>query len=1047
MKHLFVAARARHRIERAGRWLQGRKDAVLLGPSREALRGLLFGAGHVATFGFVSTTLARTAFALALPQLARSGRVPASRAALQAVVARVVFRKAAAGALGVLQTLADRPGLARALLRTFDDLGMAGVTDPGPELRELYAEYILELERDGLADRGIVYAAALEGAGAAAGPTLAFDVPTATVLERRLLSALIAAAPEALVLRAAEDAWVREAPATDLSREPAPDATMGDALFSDAHAPFPVRVLSAPGESRECVELMRALLAKAESGVPFDRMGILLRTPQVYRPHLEEAFRRTGVPFYLARGARRPSPAGRAFLALLSCAKEDLSASRFGEYLSVGEVPDATPEGAPPPAEVRFLPVEDEFLDETEAAPDEERAVEEPDAVPVEAGTLRTPRLWERLIVDAAVIGGSGRWERRLEGLRSSLTLSAKAADEESRERYERDLRALAGLRRFALPLLADLEALPKQATWGEWTARLAALATRSLRRPDPVLRVLAELAPMGAVGPIEIHEVYMVLEPRLQDVAVPPPRDRFGAVFVGSIEDAAGLSFDTVFVPGLAEKMFPQRITEDPLLLDAARRTIGPSLDTNETRADAERALLRLAVSAADAEVILSYPRLDVDGARPRTPSFYALEVVRAARGTLLGFDELSRAAEEGTHARLGWPAPQDPLAAIDEAEHDLSMLERLLSTKEDDSVGLARYLLSQNPHLGRALRVRAQRWSLRKWTPADGLVEPGAGGKAALLPHAITARSYSPTALQNFAACPYRFYLQAVLRLAPRQELAPIEELDPMERGSLVHEAQFRLLLRLREEGMLPLAEAAQERAFQMLEDVVREVAASYEEELVPAIERVWQDGLLGIRADLREWLRRTVRDHEYTPAFFELSFGLRDRGDARDPLSRDEDVKIPSGLRLRGSIDLVERRKDGALRATDHKTGKVRAAHGDVIKGGDVLQPVFYALVLEALMPGTKVSGGRLYYCTHQAGFEAVDMPLDQRARDAAQVVTDTVRAALDTGFLPAAPADGACTYCDYRGICGPYEELRVKKKAQTPLNPLKKLRSQA
>ncbi len=1047
MKHLFVAARARHRIERAGRWLQGRKDAVLLGPSREALRGLLFGAGHVATFGFVSTTLARTAFALALPQLARTGRVPASRAALQAVVARVVFRKAAAGALGVLQTLADRPGLARALLRTFDDLGMAGVTDPGPELRELYAEYILELERDGLADRGIVYAAALEGAGAAAGPTLAFDVPTATVLERRLLSALIAAAPEALVLRAAEDVWVREAPAADLSREPAPDATTRGALFSDAHAPFPVRVLSAPGESRECVELMRALLAKAESGVPFDRMGILLRTPQVYRPHLEEAFRRTGVPFYLARGARRPSPAGRAFLALLSCAKEDLSASRFGEYLSVGEVPDATPEGAPPPAEVRFLPVEDEFLDETEAAPEEERAVEEPDAVPVEAGTLRTPRLWERLIVDAAVIGGSGRWERRLEGLRSSLTLSAKAADEESRERYERDLRALAGLRRFALPLLADLEALPKQATWGEWTARLAALATRSLRRPDPVLRVLAELAPMGAVGPIEIHEVYMVLEPRLQDVAVPPPRDRFGAVFVGSIEDAAGLSFDTVFVPGLAEKMFPQRITEDPLLLDAARRTIGPSLDTNETRADAERALLRLAVSAADAEVILSYPRLDVDGARPRTPSFYALEVVRAARGTLLGFDELSRAAEEGTHARLGWPAPQDPLAAIDEAEHDLSMLERLLSTKEDDSVGLARYLLSQNPHLGRALRVRAQRWSLRKWTPADGLVEPGAGGKAALLPHAITARSYSPTALQNFAACPYRFYLQAVLRLAPRQELAPIEELDPMERGSLVHEAQFRLLLRLREEGMLPLAEAAQERAFQMLEDVVREVAASYEEELVPAIERVWQDGLLGIRADLREWLRRTVRDHEYTPAFFELSFGLRDRGDARDPLSRDEDVKIPSGLRLRGSIDLVERRKDGALRATDHKTGKVRAAHGDVIKGGDVLQPVFYALVLEALMPGTKVSGGRLYYCTHQAGFEAVDMPLDQRARDAAQVVTDTVRAALDTGFLPAAPADGACTYCDYRGICGPYEELRVKKKAQTPLNPLKKLRSQA
>jgi len=36
-----------------------------------------------------------------------------------------------------------------------------------------------------------------------------------------------------------------------------------------------------------------------------------------------------------------------SFVALISCAIEKLSARRFSEYLSLGQVPDATPEGEP----------------------------------------------------------------------------------------------------------------------------------------------------------------------------------------------------------------------------------------------------------------------------------------------------------------------------------------------------------------------------------------------------------------------------------------------------------------------------------------------------------------------------------------------------------------------------------------------------------------------------------------------------------------------------------------------------------------------------
>ena len=74
-------------------------------------------------------------------------------------------------------------------------------------------------------------------------------------------------------------------------------------------------------------------------GVPFDEMAVFLRTPQQYLGLLEHACARGDVPVYFDRGTRRPDPAGRAFVALLSCAADGLSAKRFDEYLSLGQVP------------------------------------------------------------------------------------------------------------------------------------------------------------------------------------------------------------------------------------------------------------------------------------------------------------------------------------------------------------------------------------------------------------------------------------------------------------------------------------------------------------------------------------------------------------------------------------------------------------------------------------------------------------------------------------------------------------------------------------
>jgi RecB family exonuclease len=447
----------------------------------------------------------------------------------------------------------------------------------------------------------------------------------------------------------------------------------------------------------------------------------------------------------------------------------------------------------------------------------------------------------------------------------------------------------------------------------------------------------------------------------------------------------------------------------------------------------------------------VLSYPRLDLDQGRPRVPSFYAIEALRAAEGRLPGFDELARRAETIGDARIGWPAPKDARDAIDEAEHDLALLEALLRLDPASSAGTARYLLGANEHLARALRFRARRW-WKRWTWADGLVAPTEAGRdaiaararAAMAAHQLGARSFSPTALQHYAACPYRFFLQAIHRLAPREVPAAIEEMDPLQRGSLVHEVQFAVQQALAATASLPVTRANLAAARAALDRALDAAAAARRDEWAPAIERVWQDGIESIRADLREWLRRVADDPSgFVPRHFELAFGLPADRDA-DPASTPDPLALDCGLHLRGSIDLVEERADGALRATDHKTGRVAVRADDVTKGGTALQPILYALALERRFPGRVVESGRLYYCTAAGGFTERVVPLDAEARRAAATLADALDGALAKPELPAAPASRACAWCDYRVVCGPYEELRSGKKPIAALEGLARVR---
>src|SRR5262249_57761219 len=137
-----------------------------------------------------------------------------------------------------------------------------------------------------------------------------------------------------------------------------------------------------------------------------------------------------------------------------------------------------------------------------------------------------------------------------------------------------------------------------------------------------------------------------------------------------------------------------------------------------------------------------------------------------------------------------------------------------------------------------------------------ADGVVRVTEEMREALAGARLGARAYSASALQKFSVCPYQFFLSAICRLEPRPEVASIVELDPATRGHLFHRVQADVMRALADERRLPLTSDTLGRARATLDRTLDRVAEEYREELAPAIQRVWQDEVESMRADLRMW-----------------------------------------------------------------------------------------------------------------------------------------------------------------------------------------------
>jgi ATP-dependent helicase/nuclease subunit B len=314
--------------------------------------------------------------------------------------------------------VAHRPGFAEALASSIRELRASGVEPVslgalgvrGSDLGALLAEYRIQLASAKLADATDVFTIAAESAkaesiGISALPLLLLDVPITSWAERQFIAAWMgnkrdvfatvvhgdSRTMSALLDLGAEHSTGAARTSTSLDR--LQSFVFGSALESSYPEDGMVQYFSAPGEGRECIEIARRIHEAAATGTPFDQVAIALRSPQTYAPLLEAALERAGIPAYFARGTRRPDASGRALLALLLCAEERLSAKRFAEYLSLGQVPSVEDNGAPPIGRDIWVGANDEMLPGNLIPADEQVPPEPPpdraeEQDPLVAGTL-----------------------------------------------------------------------------------------------------------------------------------------------------------------------------------------------------------------------------------------------------------------------------------------------------------------------------------------------------------------------------------------------------------------------------------------------------------------------------------------------------------------------------------------------------------------------------------------------------------------------------------------------------------------------------------
>jgi ATP-dependent helicase/nuclease subunit B len=447
-------------------------------------------------------------------------------------------------------------------------------------------------------------------------------------------------------------------------------------------------------------------------------------------------------------------------------------------------------------------------------------------------------------------------------------------------------------------PSLVTRHSSPHQTVWEQMNAWLDNLALAFPREPLP------------------LRDWLPILEAGLANLTVgviPPSLDE---VLIGAVDRARNPTLKFALVLGVNESVFPAAPAA-PLILTSSDRAelekqnvaLGANLFDQISR---ERYLGYIACTRADEKLALTFSRQSADG-KTLNPSPFIAQLQRI----------FSQLEVEGFSTNTDWR----------QAEHANELIAPLVEIKNlvgDEVTSLksknSQRLLTSSP--------TSADWEALLEIPAlkfiaEKLAALRAPDEQENLSPALAAKLYGPvlrssvSRLEEFAQCPFRFFVRSGLRANERK----VFELDARERGNFQHDVLKIFHEQLQAEGrrwrdLEPIA--ARER--------IGQIAAAQMEHFRDGLFRDSAETVFAARslaAALQDFVEVMVGwmrgQYDFDPAAAELGFG------GKDVAAPAWEIDLGNGekLALQGRIDRVDlwrdQQRDAALAVvTDYKSG---------------------------------------------------------------------------------------------------------------------------
>lgn len=448
-------------------------------------------------------------------------------------------------------------------------------------------------------------------------------------------------------------------------------------------------------------------------------------------------------------------------------------------------------------------------------------------------------------------------------------------------------------------------------------------------------------------------------LEARLQEwrrqVMLDEPATDEGRIRLVSMEAARLLRPEHLFLVGMSEQAVPAAAPA------SAVSTFGTSREdhlSNEMLKFYELSM------SAQRRVTFSYAGLDAK-AQPLKPSSYVAEVQR-----LLGLE----------------PSPQ--LITHDQPVTAAADRQRSALALNDGNPGPLAGSLRLAPMLRAGLTVSLLRASGDGFGVAEGVFSDPTIVQQ-LASHYHADYQWSPTQLETYGQCPFKFLARHVLRVEP---LADFDlKVDYRRRGSLLHDAMLRLHSRLKESGqVLATLNAWGDETFlaefsSAIQSALAAVPPGSIDAALSAIEARQADGWgKGYHGQLLKYLdSEEALEGILQPTYFEASFGkprAEELADEEPPvtLSRVDPYPLEANgkrILLTGRIDRIDvGKKSGqtVFNVVDYKAAKKVSANLDDLLNGRQLQLFLYTLATQHhLLAEEQAQPWRLGYWEVQNG----------------------------------------------------------------------------